>query len=159
MRFLLFVLVFSLDACVVVCYAHSSPASPSPSAPAPPFIAVFFNASEQARCVKLLYSKPFRTPNEPQPVCEHHTLAFDPPTWNPWLKYFGIEERLRVLAHCMDLHDQAVLVEACGPLVSQNLYPHVTVACEPDPPYNAVYSNFLWSRLILVAPVGINYGI
>jgi len=107
--------------------------------------AIFLDANDQALlCAKFLVKG---LPSAASVDCDHLTIIYNPPSMAPLEPLFGMRVTMHALAFGMDDHDQAVLMHVDRGIVSNNSYPHVTVACEGVAPYTAVYSNFLWERM------------
>mmetsp|Transcript_30495 Transcript_30495/g.59558 ORF Transcript_30495/g.59558 Transcript_30495/m.59558 type:complete len:226 (+) Transcript_30495:39-716(+) len=117
-----------------------------------PWVAVFLNDTESARCKEFLQNT--SAPNAADQQCGHMTVVFDPPTLKPYIPFFGLEEQVRVLAYGQDDYDQALLIEVVsGDVVSTNVYPHITISDTGVAPYTPVYSIVVWERLARDSPL------
>ena len=84
--------------------------------------------------------------------CDHSTVIYNPSneTMQHLRASFGDKVELRALAVARDAHGQAVLLHLDAGLdaaLSNNSWPHSTVATEGRWPYTPVYSNCLWERV------------
>eukprot|EP01130_Rhizamoeba_saxonica_P008873 TRINITY_DN3594_c0_g1_i1.p1 TRINITY_DN3594_c0_g1~~TRINITY_DN3594_c0_g1_i1.p1 ORF type:complete len:204 (+),score=32.55 TRINITY_DN3594_c0_g1_i1:909-1520(+) len=119
--------------------------------PDPDWVALFFDESSIAHCIEHYTNSTI----ENEIYCDHITIAFDPPNMTYYEQYFGLKEKAKLLGYVKEKHDQAILVNIKGELLSTNKYPHTTVSSYPLDPYGAVYSNILWERVDKTSPVDI----
>jgi len=155
-RFRQYYLIFTLVVNFTCSWTGSIVAKLStPSLSTPPFVAIFLNSTEHDRCISQFGSR--LMPPESF-ICDHHTIAFNPQSFDPWRRYFGATSSLKVLSYGHDEHAQAILVDSLGPVVTNNTYPHITVAAATDGLYSAVYSNTLWARFVRDSPLRLKLG-
>lgn len=124
----------------------------------PNWVALFLSPEEQeALCAKLLVPG---VPSAADPHCQHLTIAYNPPNMPLYFPHFGQRVRIQPLAVGRDGHGQALLCRvANASLRSTNSFPHVTISDAGAPPYTAVYSNTLWTRLSRpFGPLSVSHG-
>lgn len=124
----------------------------------PNWVALFLSPEEQeALCAKLLVPG---VPSAADPHCQHLTIAYNPPNMPLYSPHFGQRVRIQPLAVGRDGHGQALLCRvANASLRSTNSFPHVTISDAGAPPYTAVYSNTLWTRLSRpFGPLSVSHG-
>jgi len=127
------------------------------SGAAPAWVAIFLSPSEKLRCQSLFFEANLNS--SIQMDCDHTTIIYNPPSLDPYIPYYGAAQTLQTLAYAIDDHDQTLLVRiASGPVLSTNLYPHITVSCYGQGIYGAQYSIVVWERLVDNKTLDVEFG-
>lgn len=90
----------------------------------------------------------------------HTTIVFNASSYTTYEPFYNSTQTSLVLGVAHDTHGQALLVNYRSNsggtvLQSTNIYPHITLSVQGSGIYSAVYSNTLWSRIIMAGFVKI----